>query len=268
MKKKNITFSRSSFTLIELLVVIAIIAILAAMLLPALQRARDAAKGTTCTNNFGNVGKYVLLYQSDNQGYFPRHKSGTLLSKQTFRWFSRSLGGLSSYLPWKNDEEYLGGISQTDGKVTVNTFVCPAAPPVPSCFVENLVDPTAGGNLCAPQLDGATVYLTMAVNRQFHGDSDDDLAQKAKTLKLSQLTRPSATVYMADSAGYGNTDYRCAYSNKSLDGQRKFIPPRHSGKANFMYADMHVKQIRYSAYPVQPKYKYNGMTWLPRSKTI
>jgi prepilin-type N-terminal cleavage/methylation domain-containing protein len=90
---RNASLRKAGFTLIELLVVIAIIAILAALLLPALGRAKERAYVTQCLSNLRQVGVGIKMYTDDNQSTLPLRDSWQLDTTIPFENYGLGMGG-------------------------------------------------------------------------------------------------------------------------------------------------------------------------------
>jgi prepilin-type N-terminal cleavage/methylation domain-containing protein/prepilin-type processing-associated H-X9-DG protein len=134
------------FTLIELLVVIAIIGILAAMLLPALNKAREKGRCAVCVSNLHQISIAIHLYTDDNNGYMPTASYGSGATEGPWPKL------LATYLHHRNNA--------TNATAVANAvFVCPSAQ-YPGYLNQNISDSYACTGAMLGHPPGSTTSLT------------------------------------------------------------------------------------------------------------
>jgi prepilin-type N-terminal cleavage/methylation domain-containing protein len=207
-------FRYENFTLIELLVVIAIIAILAAMLLPALQQARDRAKGAECASNMKQLGVASQSYVNDNRNYLPVM---TVDGRSAMNWY-------------RTCAPYLG--------LSLESF----NPKVYRCSLDVSNDPnrTYVRNLELSHVSYCPSYVWNQEAGYIHNNLSDWWTRACNFARVKHPSKFITTCHMVPGGSTTYSTFNWSNANRRAD---TLGTDAHNGRGVYLHSDGHVSNL-------------------------
>jgi prepilin-type N-terminal cleavage/methylation domain-containing protein/prepilin-type processing-associated H-X9-DG protein len=242
---------RRGFTLIELLVVIAIIGILAAMLLPALSKAREKANAVNCLGNLRQWGLSLAMYCDDWNDYMPDEGGDTSSTAlDTDYMLSAWFNVLSPYI---NSPPLKDLYDSTPPKIPM-----PGSKSVYVCLSVKPSDAAGSGTKSNP-------FFAYSMNRLLTGAT---AACPGNLHKRSSVASPAQTPFIMDGEGAAGSPNSWAYSFTD-GGFLGSIKPRHTGGINIVFVDQHTEYVKQADYARSGFMGYTANSeWIVKGRKI